>query len=111
MAKVVGSNPIIRFQRPQGRSEGRPSTYWLCPPAAWCRSSADRRNGAVDGWLRRYALKVFSAHVELPAFVLIADADHEDLAAVDTKGAEILDDDAFPVEAWNLRDDVVADFE
>lgn len=61
--------------------------------------------------LRRYALKVFSARVEVSAFVLIAYADHEDLAAIDAEGAKVLDDDAPPVEGWELRGHVVADFQ
>src|ERR1035441_677330 len=61
--------------------------------------------------LRRYALKVFSARIEAPAFVLVAYADHEDLAAVDTERAKVLDDDALPVDARDPRNHTVADFQ
>jgi len=44
--------------------------------------------------LRCYPLTVFGARVECRPLALIADADHEDLAAVDTEGAEAIGYDA-----------------
>src|ERR1700691_4077061 len=66
---------------------------------------------AATTCLRSYTVEVVGADLELPAFVLVADADHEDLATVDPEVASILDNDAVPVEARNVRDHVVADFE
>jgi hypothetical protein len=39
------------------------------------------------------------------------DANQDDLAAVHPEGPVVLHDDALPVEAWDIRGYVVADFE
>lgn len=61
--------------------------------------------------LRRDAVEVFGADLELPAFVLVADADDDDLSAVKTERSAVLDDNASPVDAWDVRGYVVADLE
>jgi hypothetical protein len=60
--------------------------------------------------LRRYAFEVLSRHVESPARVLLADVNQEDVATVESQRAEILDDDALPVDTRDLRGHVVATF-
>lgn len=64
----------------------------------------------TDAALRRYAFEVLGGHVKCPAFVLVTDANQEELATVE-RSAEILDDDALPAESRELRGHVVADLQ
>jgi hypothetical protein len=71
---------------------------------------APRQQGCLETCLRRYAFEVVGGHVESPAYVLVADVNQEDLSAADTQGAEVLDDDALPIETRDRRGHVVANF-
>lgn len=87
------------------------SSAFARSPSPHVLARAAACGGRHDACLRRHALKAFGGHVESSAFVLVADANQEDVAAIYIKGAEILDDDAFPVETGDLRDHMVADFQ
>jgi hypothetical protein len=66
---------------------------------------------AETNCLRCYAFEILGGHVERPAFILVADVNQKDRPAADTERTKVLDDGALPVESWELRGHMVANFQ